>query len=205
MLHILSPLVHTWNCGDLKPDLWVVADSGAKRAVKTKFSWFSVGSDSILQTTHTGMADKITVCPVLELWGFRNRLQQFTAQSSRNWCWFTLIDCAAKGLELLYKQWFLQPRWSGVDGCHVSSPNISLSFLVKQGPREIVLEPIVVTSRVWTLAEKCWEEQPVLDLRVFSIGRVGMDPGLIENFVSCVDVCSWSLSLLLQFLSSDLS
>lgn len=59
MLDILSPLVHTWNSGDLKPDLWVVADSEVKGVLKAKFSWFSLGSDSVLETADTGMADKI--------------------------------------------------------------------------------------------------------------------------------------------------
>lgn len=114
------PHVEMWH---LKPDMRVVADSEAKGVVKAKLSWFS---DSILQTAHTGLADKVTVWLVPQLWGFRNCLQQFATQSNRKGCWFTLICCAGKNLELLYEQWFLQPRWSGGDGCHVSSPTTSV-------------------------------------------------------------------------------
>lgn len=84
MLDIVSRLVHMWNCGNLKPNLWDVADSEVKGVVsgEAMFSWFSLGSDSILWTAPTGMADKITVCPMLELWEFRNCLQQFATRQA---------------------------------------------------------------------------------------------------------------------------
>lgn len=117
------PHVELWH---LKPDLWVVADCEAKGAIMTKLSWFSVGSDSVLQAAHTGMVDKVTVWLMVELWGFRNCLQQFATQSNRKGCWFTLKDSAGKDLELLYEQWFLQPQWSAGDGRRVSSPSKSV-------------------------------------------------------------------------------
>lgn len=84
-----------------------------------KFRGFSVGSHSV---SHRARGDGWQdYCP-LEPKGFRHCLRHLAAQyfrSGKNWCWFTLIDCVAEGLELLHKQRFLQPRWSGDDGCHM--------------------------------------------------------------------------------------
>lgn len=175
MLYILSCLVLTWNCGVLKPDLWVVADSEAKGVVKAKFSWISIGSNSILQAGWQ-------VCSLAHvgLWGFRTCLQQFAAQSSRSWCCFRLTDCAVKGLALLFEQLC----WSGGDGCHVSSPDVGLSFL----PCKTNCQGSCVTADSFhilglSIRRETLRETTSVRPQIFSIGRLGVHPGSVENCV----------------------
>lgn len=153
------PLVHMWNCGIWSHLMWIVADSEAKGVVKAKLSCFSVGSDSILQTAHTGLADKVTVWLMLQLWGFRNCLQQFaTHRTERMLVYFNVLCWEGPGTAFwaVVSSAMMRWRWWVV----VWAVLVNLSLLVRQTPEAIVSELVGVTSRVQTQGEKDWGKQP---------------------------------------------